>query len=1085
MKRKADKQEQKKTNKKESELVTKESLSAVCALFSFIALLILFTRSLIFGQIGFAVHAFLTGLCGYLAYPLLLGGLYLSVASLIGKRLVKNRKAGTCIACAILSVAVIIHIATTWSWFDVEGYIVNCFYAGEHFPAATACGWLGGILSYLFVSVTSKVGAVIVFSALTVFFAYLTAIMLKKRSVSLEKESEQSGSAEVVAPVEIPLTQSQATMQPQTVFSQAGAMQQENAYANGGFNETVTQRPQVSLSEEGQAQDQVQNEQKPKASSAFSPFGTPQTMRSEAEVRAQQQYQNSREFLFGATPAENYQKNLIFDPNARVNKRPAVDPTANPSVQSGYTPSYADAYQNAVNDSAATDRPVKIFTNRADDYSGRVYENGNPYELQTKDAIEPMRPIEQPPIVPQEPVEYPSYGQRDEENARLDFSTDSTEGTDDRVDVANTAEQEPLSERSEGRRHDYMDLFSPSNPNVFGNGREDRDFAAETFADRQNDDELLRGREEDFSARRDESIFEEREENTDRLGRDFFDEDDDKQEEDPYTLRSSFTESGRNVGGFERVSERDVDFDRNERTASMPTPPAATPAASAPTPVQKAEPPAPPKPRVIRPYVKVPLDDFDCRDIEPTANFEEIEETKENIIATLEDFNVSGATIASVTNGPTVTRYNVTLPRSIPPKKVVSLDQSIALSLHASGVNIYPNYEDGVVSIEVPNKQRQFVQLGCMLTGDTFVNAKQSSLMFAMGKDVGNRKVYGDISKMIHLLVAGSSGSGKSVFLGSLIVSMIYKYSPEELRLILIDPKKTEFVLYNNLPHLMINEIITDVNKAVQSLNWAIGEMNRRYGLFEQMSRTGTYVVNLDEYNSHVENKADKLPKIVIIIDELADLMLAAKKEIEDRIQNLTQKARAAGIHLIVATQRPSTDVITGVIKSNLSTRIAFAVATDVDSRVILDQSGAQNLLGKGDFLYTMQGINTPVRVQSAFISSGDSQRVVNFIKANNEAYYDETATAYINNTRGESGGDSYGGGDEVEGVYIDALRHVILSGSASISMIQRKCSVGYNKAGKIVEWMEDMGYISSFDGAKARKVLITKEEFESKYGSL
>jgi S-DNA-T family DNA segregation ATPase FtsK/SpoIIIE len=315
---------------------------------------------------------------------------------------------------------------------------------------------------------------------------------------------------------------------------------------------------------------------------------------------------------------------------------------------------------------------------------------------------------------------------------------------------------------------------------------------------------------------------------------------------------------------------------------------------------------------------------------------------------------------------------------------------------------------------------------------------------------------------------------------------LIYKYSPEELRLILIDPKKTEFVLYNNLPHLMINEIITDANKAIQSLNWAIGEMNRRYGLFEQMSRSGTYVVNLDQYNSHLE-KAERLPKIVIIIDELADLMLAAKKDIEDRIQNLTQKARAAGIHLVVATQRPSTDVITGVIKSNLPTRIAFAVATDVDSRVILDQTGAQKLLGKGDFLYTMQGINTPVRVQSAFISAEDSQRVVNFIKANNEAYYDENATAFINNARAGADGGSGGGmsGDEIEPVYIDALRYVILSNSASISLIQRKCSIGYNKAGKIVEWMEDMGYISSFDGAKARKVLISKEEFESKYGSL
>ena len=372
-----------------------------------------------------------------------------------------------------------------------------------------------------------------------------------------------------------------------------------------------------------------------------------------------------------------------------------------------------------------------------------------------------------------------------------------------------------------------------------------------------------------------------------------------------------------------------------------------------------------------------------------------------------------------------------------------------------------------------------------MLSGNTFVNAPSSSLMFTMGKNVANAKIYGDISKMIHMLVAGSSGSGKSVFLGSLIISLIYKYSPEELRLILIDPKKTEFVLYNDLPHLMINEIITDVNKTIQTLNWAIGEMNRRYDLFEQMSRAGQYVVNLDEYNSKLE-KNQRLPKIVIIIDELADLMLAAKKEMEDRIQNLTQKARAAGIHLIVATQRPSTDVITGVIKSNLATRIAFYVASDVDSRVILDQSGAQKLLGKGDLLYTMPGINTPVRVQSAFISPEDSQKVVNYIKANNEAYYDEEATAFINNVR-TGDDDGLGGGDQgdVDPMYIEALRHVIMSGSASISMIQRKCSAGYNRAGRIIEWMEEMGYISAFDGAKARKVLISKEDFESIYGPL
>ena len=725
--------------------------------------------------------------------------------------------------------------------------------------------------------------------------------------------------------------------------------------------------------------------------------------------------------MFGSTPAELYQKNRIFDPNSRANQR-SVEP------QSGYTPSYLDSYQNTVNESDAPNRPVAL-----EKYSAHE---------QQEETIQPMREMEE---VALDPPAYAPY-----------------EPPVERVEV----EKEETTERNTDR--EFRSLFTADNPNIFGNDDESRRFAAETFG-RNSENTDMQGRDREVSA-----LF--GEEETARDGRGLFD---DEEESDPYTLRDDFSRNTREIPQ-EPVFE--------DRGRGLDEPILEEPRVNQPEPVIKPvepTPPPPPKPRIIRPYVRVPLDDFDCRDVEPTANQIEVEETKANIIATLEDFKVSGATIASVTFGPTVTRYNVAIPRTIQPRKVVALDQSIAISLHSSGVNIYPNYEDGVVSIEVPNKDRQFVQLGCMLTGDTFVNAKSSSLMFTMGKDVGNRKVYGDISKMIHLLVAGSSGSGKSVFLGSLIISLIYKYSPEELRLILIDPKKTEFVLYNDLPHLMINEIITDVNKAIQSLNWAIGEMNRRYGLFEQMSRAGTYVVNLDQYNEHLE-KNERLPKIVIIIDELADLMLAAKKDIEDRIQNLTQKARAAGIHLIVATQRPSTDVITGVIKSNLPTRIAFAVATDVDSRVILDQTGAQKLLGKGDFLYTMQGINTPVRVQSAFISSEDSQRVVNFIKANNEAYYDESATAYINNTRsGLDSNDSFGGNDEVEAVYIEALRYVIITGSASISMIQRKCSVGYNKAGKIVEWMEDMGYISSFDGAKARKVLITKEEFESKYGTL
>ena len=355
--------------------------------------------------------------------------------------------------------------------------------------------------------------------------------------------------------------------------------------------------------------------------------------------------------------------------------------------------------------------------------------------------------------------------------------------------------------------------------------------------------------------------------------------------------------------------------------------------------------------------------------------------------------------------------------------------------------------------------------------------------MCGLGKDIEGRAICGDIMKMKHLLVAGSTGSGKSVCLNALIISLLYKYSPEDLRIILVDPKQVEFNIYEKLPHLMINEIIFEPAKVVNVLNWAITEMERRYSLFKEKTKKGTLVREIDEYNAHLLPDEEKLPKVVMIIDELADLMSVAKKDIEDRIQRLTQKSRAAGIHLVLATQRPSVNVITGVIKSNLPTRVAFKVTQEVDSRTILDESGAEKLLGYGDMLYKTDTMTFPRRVQGALVESAEVQQVVQFVKEHNEAYFDDSVYDYINNAKSGGGVDGDGGDDGVEAVYIDALRYVVQIGQASISMIQRRCSVGYPKAGKIIEWMENMGYISAFEGAKARKVLLTPEEFESKYG--
>ncbi len=1010
MRREREGREEREKKNKEGAIVTKESICTVCALFLLLAFLMLCTGTLIFGNGGKWVQAFLTGLFGYLAYPLTAGGIYLSVCGLLDKKPVKNGKLAWFIVLGVLCLALVAHSVYTYSWVN-EGYISRCYQSGEEFPKTAPCGLLGGLVVYAFFTIFSKVGAIVAFSLFALFFAYLCYLLLRlpaKEKQAVEGETEAQRPEGYIAVDSIPV----ATVVEETAKPLSPPVMQ--------------QRPGVSLDEQAKTSAQ-----------GFSPFGVTE----QGQGYEGMSYEDSRRLLFSGSPAENYRANLLFDPKARVNQPRPATPVAEqvapptPAPQSGYIPSYTQAYENAANAEEPV-RPQKIVSDCTVDEYPEEEEWSSPTP-----SVEDR--VEEEVALAQEEAPAPTF--------------EATYGEEPVEEAPALEEEKP---QTEYRRHEYMDLFSPANPNVFGNDEEQARFGRE-FADRAlgEDKPLERGERDGYHLLDDEepapTAFEEERGVVER-----------KRGEESLLDRGRDLDDGRDTDrgrGFEEVTP----------TRSF-------------TPPQPIEPPKPepPKPRVIKPYVRPRLDDFDCRDIEPTANEEEIEQTKANIIATLEEFKITGAGIASVSFGPTVTRYNVTIPRSIPPKKVVALNESIAISLLSSGVNMYPNYEDGVVSIEVPNKERQFVQLGCMLTGDTFVNAKSSALMFAMGKDVANRKVYGDVCKMVHMLVAGSTKSGKSVFLGSLIISLIYKYSPQELRLILIDPKKTEFVLYNNLPHLMINEIITDAGKAVQSLNWAIGEMNRRYSLFEAMSRSGKYVVNLDQYNEQLE-KGDRLPKIVIIIDELADLMLTAKKDIEDKIQNLTQKARAAGIHLIVATQRPSTDVITGVIKSNLTTRVAFAVATEVDSRVILDQTGAQKLLGMGDLLYTMPGLNVPVRVQSAFISPEESQRIVSFIKNNNEAYYDEEATAYIN-SRGGNGGDPIDSLDgEIDSQCIESLRFVIQTNSASISMIQRKCSIGYNRAGKIVEWMEDMGYISPFDGSRARKVLITKEEFESKYGPL
>lgn len=520
------------------------------------------------------------------------------------------------------------------------------------------------------------------------------------------------------------------------------------------------------------------------------------------------------------------------------------------------------------------------------------------------------------------------------------------------------------------------------------------------------------------------------------------------------------------------------------------------PAAKVPVPEKPAEEKKPP--HVWKKYVRPSLDLLEDYPEQNASDSMDVEESKRIIVETLEGFKIE-CEVSDVVVGPAITRFDVIIKDRTNIKASLRYRESIAMALKKENVNAYLNYSKGALSIEVPNSHRSVVGLKGMMLSSSFKNAKVNSLTFALGKNVEGTCICPDITKMPHLLVAGTTGSGKSICLSSLLISLLYKYGPEELRFILVDPKQVEFISYDKLPHLMINEIIYDVDKAIKALNWAIKEMERRYTLFKDMTETGenakghikVATKDVNEYNSHLEDGLEKLPKIVIVLDEFGDLMLQAKKDIESRIIKLVQKARAAGIHLILATQRPSVDCITGLIKSNLPTRIGFKVGSFDDSRTIFDVGGAEKLLGKGDMYFRSAERPDLMRIQGCFVDTPEVQRVTDFIKEHNETYFDQSVSDFINTVEEpEQSGSLAEGADspeetKIDDTFIRALKYCVMQNAASVSMIQRRFPIGYIKACKIVDWMENMNYITKSEGSKSRKVLLSQEEFFNTYGDV
>ena len=451
-----------------------------------------------------------------------------------------------------------------------------------------------------------------------------------------------------------------------------------------------------------------------------------------------------------------------------------------------------------------------------------------------------------------------------------------------------------------------------------------------------------------------------------------------------------------------------------------------------------------------------------------------IADTASKLQRTLHSFGVS-AKVENVSVGPTITRYELKPAEGVRVSKIANLADDIALNLAAETIRIEaPIPGKQAVGIEIPNKEKNTVSLREIIEDEKFQTAK-SKLAFAVGRDAAGETIVTDIAKMPHVLIAGSTGSGKSVCINTLITSIIYKAKPSEVKLVMVDPKVVELSVYNGIPHLLI-PVVTDPKKAAGALAWAVQEMVNRYHLFAEKN-----VRDISGYNEALEKEGieEKLPQIVIIIDELADLMMVAAKDVEDAICRLAQMARAAGMHLVIATQRPSVDVITGVIKANIASRIAFAVTSGVDSRTIIDSIGAEKLLGKGDMLFYPSGAMKPQRVQGAFVSDGEVERIVEFLKNNGGPTYSEDVLEKIekaNSTDMEMDKDN---DDDTDELLMDAIEMCIDNGQASASALQRRFKIGYTRAGRIIDQMEERGIISGYEGSKPRKVLITKERWE------
>lgn len=1069
-------------NDKRSYILTKETLGITIILFSALVFVMLLSFGVIFLGVGKAVCTFMYGTFGYGSLLVVAALAYLGEWLAFEKTIKIKPKVAICVGVTLFCAFLLLQAVTTngYALDNYGSYLSQCYLnATKGFSGYTFGGVISGLIVYPVAKTMTFVGAYVVFGLLTLLFAVMTVIVVRNVYLSnvIKKVGMQNGNMD-----------KNASDMPVQTQPQEQIATDDNLYSVNENHEIVSNIGVQTQSQQAVADGSRQEEDDDKYS----------------------RKNLGRQILFenGEFAAESYRRNMIYNENSYFN-HPVHNESdylqsfsnGNSSSSSTQAPqtSYTESYSNEIENSSSGgstpsyvygDKPVSDLggvdnTNRDNTYSSyTVNQTIQPLDYDDEVTDELNDVTEESDASPEnvygngyssdvpyvQPIENNfnneyirnqdnNYNQaQSERQIQENQPEQSTRSVIDDSSYDNFSTEDKIEEQTPERSRgiNLFDIFNSSNTNLS-----------------QNSNTI----EPDVSVLSNPSRNRNREQLFDDIGGDggtFFND------ETPLTESNAddtpvVGERGRTVGIGESTS-----FER----VTAPKPEEQVREEVKPVDIEKPK-------HVWKKYVRPTLDLLDDYPENNNVNTGEIEESKQIICETLANFRIESR-IANVVVGPAITRYDVIIEDRTNIKNALKYRDAVAMALMKENVNAYLNYAKGAISIEVPNAKRTTVGLKGMLASSEFINAKANSLTFTLGKNVDGKVVCPDITKMPHLLVAGTTGSGKSICLSTLIVSLLYKYGPEELRFILVDPKQVEFISYDKLPHLMINEIIYDVDKALKALNWAIKEMERRYALFKEMTEKGIATKNLTEYNAHLPEGEEKLPKIVVILDEFGDLMLQAKKDIESRIIRLVQKARACGIHLILATQRPSVDCITGLIKSNLPTRIGFKVNSFDDSRCIFDIGGAEKLLGKGDLYFRSAENPDLARIQGCFIDTHEVQRVTDFIKANNETYFDESVSEYINkveeeSTESVSSEESVLGGDsaKVDDTFIKALWFCVTSNQASVSMIQRRFPIGYMKACKIIDWMANMNYITQSEGSKPRKVLLSRDEFISKYGEV